>query len=160
MTTSGGRLAFVTALLVLCHLVLHVAFGIGRGAPDLFAVAVLLASRQIGARGGATLGVCLGLLEDAFSVLSFGASAVSLGMVGVLGGATRDLFVGDSRTFRITYLWLGVWLRGLVFWLLTAPAARSALQRALFVEASLDALYAAAIGWLVFALTGIGATER
>lgn len=161
MNGSGGRVALVAALLILAHLILHVALGIGRAAPDLFAVAVLLASRHTGARGGALLGLVLGLLEDAFSVLSFGAGAVSLAAIGLLGGSTRDLFVGDSRVFRTTYLWLGVWLKSVIFWLTSSALARPAFERAWFVEAPLDALYATVIGLLAFALAGIGgSTDR
>ena len=156
MNPDKGRVGFVVALLVLVHLVLHVALGLGREAPDLFPVAVLLAGRALGARGAALTGLALGLLEDAFSVLGFGAGAVSLALVGLLAGATKDLFVGDSRVFQLTYLFAGVWLKSVVFWVMSPDATRLPLQQVWLVDAPLNAAYATIVGLVAFGLAGIG----
>jgi len=156
MNPNKGRVAFVVALLILAHLILHVALGLGREAPDLFPVAVLLAGRALGARGAAMTGLVLGLLEDAFSVLGFGAGAVSMALVGLLAGSTKDLFVGDSRVFRVSYLFSGVWLKSVMFWVMSPEATRLPLQQVWPVDAPLTAAYATVVGLIAFGLAGIG----
>ncbi len=156
MNPDGGRVAFVAVLLILAHLTLHVALGLGRAAPDLFTVAVLLSGRAMGARGAALLGTGLGLLEDAFSVLAFGAGAVALAIVGLLAGSTKDLFVGDSTVFMVSYIFGGVWLKTVLYWAMSGDASRLPMQQVWLMDAPLTALYATLIGMVAFGLAGIG----
>jgi rod shape-determining protein MreD len=110
-----GRLAVWIAVvgLVLLHFVLHVGLGVGRVAPDLLTVALLLAAREVEVGTAAGMGLVFGLLEDALGVVSFGANAVSMTLLGMLGAVTRDLFVGDSILFLVSYFVLG---SGCVTW--------------------------------------------
>ena len=55
-------------------------------------LALLLAVRETGMGWAGALGFFFGLLEDAFSVLAFGASSLAMTAVGILGSRTRDLF--------------------------------------------------------------------
>jgi len=144
----------VILVLVALHFLLHLGFGIGRAAPDLLTVAVLLAARTGGVGRGAGIGFFFGLLEDAFSVLAFGANAVAMTLIGAFGALTRDLFVGESVLFYVGYLTVGAWLRDLVAWLVMGDAIREPFVEAVLVHATVSAVYAAAVGLLVVLVTG------
>jgi rod shape-determining protein MreD len=158
--SSGGRVWFVVTALVFAHLVLHVAFGLGIVAPDLLVVAVLVAARELGLRWGASIGLAFGLLEDAFSVLSFGANALALAVVGAFAGSTRDLFVGDSRIFLVSYLFVGKWTRDFIFWLASSEALRASFVDAMLERAVLSAVYVVVVGVLAFWFAGLTWAEE
>ena len=143
------RLFLLCTVLILTHLLLHVALALGPVAPDLAVVALLLASRALGSSGGAALGFALGLVEDAFAVISFGANAFALTVVGALGARTRDFFVGDSIPFLAIFFTLGKWSRDLLAWTASDPPARPPLDGLALVESPLLGLYAAATGLVV-----------
>ena len=143
------RLFLLCTALVVTHLVLHVALELGPVAPDLVVVALLLASRSLGGSGGAVLGFVLGLMEDAFAVISFGANVFALTVVGALGARTRDFFVGDSIPFLAVFFTLGKWSRDLLAWTASDPAARPPLDDLALVQSPLLGLYAAAAGLVV-----------
>lgn len=139
--------------LVLMHLVLHVALGFGTGAPDLFVVAILLGSRSMNVRSAAVLGLLLGLLEDAHSMTSFGSNVFALTVLGMAGAKSRDLFVGDSKSFLVTFFFLGAWLRMVLVWAVTQSTVRPAFDEDFLLQSGLLALYAASVGftlWLLF----------
>lgn len=142
-------------LLVVLHFVLHVGIGWGPGAPDLLTLGLLLAVREMGMGWGALLGFGLGLLEDSLSVLTFGAATMALAVVGAAGARTRDLFVGDSRLFAVTYFLLGKWCRDLIHWLMVGEELREPFVRAVLVDSTLASVYMALVGLAVLALTGV-----
>jgi rod shape-determining protein MreD len=142
-------LTLLVPLLIVLHLLLHLGLGIGRGAPDLLTVALLLAARETGLGGGAGLGFFLGLMEDSFSVLAFGANTLSLTLVGILGARTRDLFVGDSVLFFFSYLTAGKLLRNLIHWLVAGEGIREPFLNAIVVDGTVSAVYGALVGILL-----------
>ena len=146
-----GRLAVWTAVgaLVLLHFVLHVGLGVGRGAPDLLTLALLLAAREVRIGTAAGIGLAFGLSEDSLSVVSFGANAVSLTVVGLLGAVTRDLFVGDSLRFLVSYFILGKWVRDLVTWLMMGEGLRQPFVNQVVVHGFVGGVYAAAVGVVI-----------
>lgn len=146
--------------LIVTHLLLHVALGLGRGAPDLAVVALLLASRALGSAGGAATGFVLGLLEDAFSVVSFGANVFAMSVIGAVAGRTRELFVGDSIPFLAVFLALGKWGRDALVWLVSDTGGRGPFNDSILVEGPLLALYAAAAGLLARLLFARGPLSR
>lgn len=129
------------AILVFLHFALHVGFGLEGAAPDLLVVATLFGARRLRAPGAALVGLGLGLLEDALSVVAFGASALALSILGFLGARSRDLFEGDSLLFVAVYIFLGKWLRDAVHVALT-----DAERGTLLSSSPLAALYAAIAG--------------
>ena len=133
--------------LILMHLVLHVALGFGEGAPDLFVVAILLGSRSMNVRSAAALGLLLGLLEDAYSMTSFGSNVLAMTVLGMAGAKSRDLFVGDSRSFLVTYFFVGAWVRIVLVWAVTETAMRQAFDERFLLHSGLLALYAASVGF-------------
>ncbi len=137
--------AMIVGLLVL-HFLLHLSLGLGARAPDLLTVAVLLGARQLPGGGAAALGFALGLLEDAVSVVAFGAAAAAETVTGYLGARSRDLFVGETTIFLGAYLFLGCWLRDALYYLLAEGSRRSGAVSSLLVSAPLWSLYSAAAG--------------
>lgn len=145
----------VVAGLFLFHFVLHVGFGLGRIAPDLLTVALLLAAREVGVGTAAGTGLGFGLLEDALSVLSFGANGVAMSVVGLVGAVTRDLFVGDSLFFLVSYFVLGKFVRDLLHWIVVGEALRQPFVDQVLFQGLLGGFYAAAVGIVIMAVTGL-----
>lgn len=145
----------VVGLLILLHFGLHVSLGFGRGAPDLLVVALLIAAREVGVGGGAGIGFALGLLDDAFSVLAFGASTFALTLLGIGGARTRELFVGDSVLFLVSYLWVGKWSRDLLQWLAVGEDVREPFVEVMLIQSPVAALYACAVGLVAIAGSGM-----
>lgn len=144
---KAGRAFWIfIAVLVVLHFVLHVSFGLGRSAPDMLTVAVLLGSRQLSGGRAAGFGFLLGLIEDGVSLAAFGAGAVTQTVIGYLGARSRDLFVGDSLLFLALYLFLGKWARDALYYGVAAGVRRGEPVSALLLQAPVAALYAALAG--------------
>ena len=152
---TDARIWLLVAALSLTHLLLHVGFGIGRAAPDLLTVALLLGAREMGMGRAAGLGLLFGLLEDALSVLSFGANSVAMTIVAALGAVTRDLFVGDSGLFLVSYFVIGKWTRDLVHWLMVGESLRQPFVDQVLVQGLIGGTYAAVVGMVLLAVTGL-----
>lgn len=152
---SRARVWFVVVGLFLLHFLLHVGMGLGRGAPDLLTVALLLAAREVGVGSAAGTGLVFGLLEDALSVLSFGANAVAMSIVGLAGAVTRDLFVGDSLFFLVSYFVAGKFVRDLLHWMVVGDTVRQPFMDQVLIQGLLGGLYAAVVGIAVMAVTGL-----
>jgi rod shape-determining protein MreD len=147
VTVSRRPVVWVlVGILVLLHFVLHVGFGIGRAAPDLLTIGLLLLARDVGIGTAAGVGLVFGLLEDSLSVLVFGANSVAMTAIGILGALTRDLFVGDSRLFVVSYLFLGKLARDSIHWVLVGEDLRQPFSEQVLAQGGIGALYAAAVG--------------
>jgi len=144
----------VVLLLPLAHFFLHVGFGLGGWAPDLLTVGLLLLAREVRTGTAAGIGFGFGLLEDAFSILAFGANTLALTLVGIAGARSRDLFVGESLLFLVSYLALGTWLRFTLHWLFAGEGVRGPAMEVLVLQAPVAALYAAGVGVLILLMTG------
>jgi len=145
----------VAISLAALHFLMHVGLGIGNAAPDLLTVALLLCVREVGLGTAAGLGLAFGLLEDALSVVAFGANTVAMTLLGLAGGATRDLFVGDSVFFLISYFALGKFARVLVHWIVIGDALREPFVSQVLVGGLVGGVYAAVVGIVVMASTGL-----
>lgn len=152
---SSTRVWVVVAGLFLLHFVLHVGMSIGAAAPDLLMVALLLAAREVGVGAAAGTGLAFGLLEDALSVLSFGANAVAMTVLGAAGAVTRDLFVGDSLVFLVSYFVAGKFIRDLVHWMMVGESLRQPFLDQVVVQGLVGGVYAAVVGIGIMALTGL-----
>jgi rod shape-determining protein MreD len=157
---SSVRVWVTVVLLAAAHLLLHVGFSWGRGAPDLLTLALLLASREVGPGQAGAAGLFMGLLEDALSVLSFGANTLAMTVVGVAGALTRDVFVGDSRFFLVGYLFAGKLIRDLIHWMTVGEGLRQPFVEQVLVDGGIAGLYVAAVGVLVAGLTGLAGAGR
>jgi rod shape-determining protein MreD len=157
---KSWRTWITLAVLVLLHFLLHLGVGIRRGAPDLLTLGVLLASRELRIGSASGMGFALGLLEDAFSVLSFGTNTIALTITAAIGSRSRDLFVGESAFFMLSYLFLGKWLRDLVYWVVVGDAVRGSFQDVMVLQASLAAIYVAIVGMVIVAFGGTQGNVR
>jgi cell shape-determining protein MreD len=146
----------VCGFLVLLHFGLHLSLGLGEGAPDLLIVALLIAVRELDIGRAAGLGFFLGMLDDAFSVLAFGANTLALTLVGMGGARTRDLFVGDSLLFLTSYLVLGKWIRDFLHWVAVGEGLRESFVETMLIQSPISAAYAGLIGLVVIAISGLG----
>jgi len=150
----------VAVLLPILHFLLHVGFGLGPFVPDLLTLGLLIMAREVRSGTAAGIGFGFGLMEDAFSIVSFGANALALTIIGAVASRTRELFVGESLTFLVSYLVLGTWMRFAIHWLASGPGLRPDMGEALAIQAPLVALYTAGIGIAVVRITGIWSGER
>lgn len=158
MTGAGRLRAWILALaLVVLHFLLHVGLSYGRGAPDLLTLAVLLLARELSVGRAAVVGLVFGLLEDALSVLAFGANSMAMTLVAIGGAATRDLFVGDTRLFLVSYVFIGKLTRDLIHWVAVGEGLRQPFVEQVVIEGGIASLYLAAVGLVVAELWGSGA---
>lgn len=148
-------LVWLVLVLAALHFLLHLSLGLGAVTPDLLVVGLLLLARQVGMAAAAATGFAFGLMEDALSLAAFGANALALAVVGALGARTRDLFVGDSVLFMVSYVALGKWLRDFLHWLFVGPGLRDDFVGSMVLRAPLAALYATAVGLAAWAVTGM-----
>ena len=153
---KGRPVVWLVAVgLIVLHFLLRVGLGVGEAAPDLLVVALLLMSRETGLGVAAGMGFALGLLEDALSILAFGANSVALTVLGILGGTTRDLFVGDSLFFLVSYFILGKLARDVLHWVLVGEALRGPFVADALLGGLMAGVYAAVVGIAVMSLTGL-----
>lgn len=156
LAVGAGVVVVVVLSLVLLHFVLRLGLGIGAWAPDLLTVALLLSVRRVRFGTAAAIGFTLGILEDAFVLVAFGANTVAMTLVGMLGAQTRVLFVTTtSLTFHLIYLAAGKWLRDFIHWLLQQKSDfASGFVESMLLDGVPAALYAALAGVLFAKLVG------
>ena len=151
---SPFRIWGVVLLLVVLHFLLHLGLGLGPMAPDLLTVALLMAAREVPMGVAAGIGFVLGLLADAFSLLAFGANTIAMTVVGAAGARTRELFVGDSVLFLVSYLFLGKWFRDLIHWVAVGENLREPFVDAMLVDSSLAAHNVVVVGGVALSVSG------
>lgn len=151
--------AFI-ALLVVLDFVLHIAIGLGGTAPDLLTVALLLAARRVSGAGAAALGLVLGLLRDALSLIAFGAEALTMTLLGYLGARSKDYLLGEGMLFVAGYLFVGKWLHDIIYFLIAGPPVRGDTVTRLAIEAPIAAAYAAVAGTVAFLVYRLITGER
>lgn len=159
---EGRRWPFVTFIVVLValHFMLRVGLGLSFWAPDLLTVALLLAARRTPAGMAAGLGLLLGLLRDSVNVVSFGADAVVMTVLGYLGARSRDYFVGDSLLFLGVYLFVGKVLRDVGFALMARALGEAQPWSNLLLSAAVAGALAAVAGAVAMGLYRGLARER
>lgn len=156
MSTVGRPRAWILALLLfIVHFLLHVGLSYGRGAPDLLTLALLLLAREVSIGRAAVLGLAFGLVEDALSMLAFGGNSIAMTLVGIGGAVTRDLFVGDSRTFLVSYVFLGKWTRDLAHWIAVGEGLRQPFVEQVVIEGGIAGAYLAVVGLILAELWGL-----
>ena len=157
MNELDFRTVFIwIVVLVLCvvHFILHIGLSYGRGAPDLLTLGLLIAARETSLGKASVVGLAAGLLEDAMSVLAFGANSIAMTIVAVGGAVTRDLFVGDSRHFLPAYVFAGKWTRDLVHWIAVGEGVRQPFVEQVVVQGAIGSAYVAGIALVMSHVLG------
>lgn len=157
MNELDVRTAFVWGLVValfVAHFVLHIGLSYGRQAPDLLTLGLLIGARETSLGRAASVGLVAGLLEDAMSLLAFGANSIAMTLVGIGGAVTRDLFVGDSKLFLPAYVFFGKWVRDLVHWVAAGEGVRQPFVEQVVVQGSIGSVYVALIALVLSRLLG------
>ncbi|HKJ91599.1 MAG TPA: hypothetical protein VJ957_00460 [Longimicrobiales bacterium] len=149
MSREAWGASVVVLLLIVGHLLLHVTLGIGRAAPDLLTLAVLLGARRLRGGPAAGLGLGCGLLQDSLSALAFGAASATYAVLGVLGSRSRDVFVGESALFLGLYLFCGKWLHDILYMVLADSVRSGDVVSAVLVDAPVGALYMTGVGLVI-----------
>lgn len=151
-----GAVLAISLILVFFHFALRLGFGVGAAAPDLLTLVLLLNARRVRAGTAACIGLALGMLEDAFTLVAFGANTLTMILVGTLGVQTRAFFVSTtSLSFHIVYFSTGKWLRDFIHWVLQQRAANATgFVEAMILTGVPAALYAALAGVLLVKLIG------
>ena len=157
MNELDFRTVFIWILvlvLFVLHFVLHIGLSYGRGAPDLLTLGLLIAARETSLGRASALGLFAGLLEDAMSVLAFGANSIAMTIVAVGGAITRDLFVGDSKHFLPAYVFAGKWTRDLVHWIAVGSEVRQPFVEQVVVQGAIGSVYVAGIAFVMARVLG------
>ena len=146
--TEGTRWKFTlfVVVLVALHFILRVGLGLGVLAPDLLAVALLLASRRLRPGPAAGLGFLLGLLEGSANPFVFGYASLGLAIVGYLGSRSREWLAGDDPLNMVAFFFAGTLLYELLLYVLLAVGGVGGSVMALLIPALLASVYAAAVG--------------
>lgn len=160
MDRSRWPFVIFLVLLVALNLFLRVGLGLGFWAPDLLTIALLLAARRMSGGWAAGLGLGLGLIRDSVNLVTFGADAVTMTVIGYLGSRTRDYFVGESVFFLAVYLFLGKWLHDTLYFVIARAVGREDAVSRLLVEAPIAAAYAALAGLLAYSAYRAFTRER
>ena len=152
---SGAVLA-VALTLAFGHFLLRLGLGIGTWAPDLLTMALLLSVRRVRFGTAAGIGFTLGILEDAFVLVTFGANTLAMTLLGMLGAQTRVLFVNTtSLSFHLIYLAAGKWLRDFIHWVLQQKSDfASGFVESMLLRGVPAALYVALVGVLFVKFLG------
>ena len=101
------------------------------------------------------VGLSIALAAPDLLTIALLVAARGLGMGGAVASRTRDLFVGDSLLFGVSYLFLGKWLRDLVHWGAVGSELREPFMEAMIFRSGIASVYVAVIGLAVLWLTGI-----
>ncbi|MEX0907961.1 MAG: hypothetical protein WD054_06490 [Gemmatimonadota bacterium] len=142
MASRSSAFWLFIVVLVLLHLVLRLALGLGI-VPDLLIVAALLGARRLDAPAAAAFGLGLGILADSLAMVAFGASAVAFVVGCYVGSRTRSFFEGDSYLFVTLYAFLGAWLIAVVRYFAGGYMGRGVELSHLGTGAPLESLYVA-----------------
>jgi rod shape-determining protein MreD len=146
--TEGTRWKFALFIVVLValHFILRVGLGLGYLAPDLLAVALLLASRRLRPGSAAGLGFLLGLLEGSANPFVFGYASLALAVLGYLGSRSREWLAGDDPLNMVAFFFAGTLLYEVLLYLFLALGGVGGSPMAPLIPAVVASIYAAAVG--------------
>jgi hypothetical protein len=147
----GYAFPLFLVVLILLHFVLHIGLGLGETAPDLMAVAVLLAARRSTMPAGALLGLGVGVIDDAMGIGPLGPRSIALALSALLGTWSRSFVEGDGLLFVVAYLFAGVWACDLLL-SVVAPGRATPGFLTLITVTPLQAAYTAVAGVAAVAL--------
>jgi len=146
--TEGTRWKFALFIVVLValHFILRVGLGMGYLAPDLLAVALLLASRRVRPGMAAGLGFLLGVLEGSANPFVFGYASLALAVLGYVGSRSREWLAGDDPLTMVAFFFAGTLLYEILLYVFLAVGGAGGSPMAPLIPAVVASIYAAAVG--------------
>ena len=138
------RLAVVVLVLLAAHFALRPRIFPSRFAPNFVLVALLFFAVRSRPGAGAVAGFIVGLLTDAVAPTTFGATAISLTIVGYAAGWLKAVVFADNLLVTAVFVFAASWVRDLLE-LVASNALRScSLVTQLLVLSPASALSTAA----------------
>ena len=141
------RFLFAFALLVMLHYSLRPLLG-WRAEMDFLVIALLLAAVRVRPGVAAIIGFLLGLVADALTPGSYGASALAMSGIAFAASWLKAAFFADNLALNGFFLFLGKWLFDVLFFLVERRVHGGELVMQLFVWSALSAAVTALAGVL------------
>jgi rod shape-determining protein MreD len=152
--TDKYRFWFVLAGLVLLHFSVRSRLGDDRIAPDFLLLALLMYTIRAAPGPSAGAGFIVGIIRDALTPASFGASALAHTLVGYLSSWSKAVFFAENLFVNGCIFFGGTWIRNLVVSLASGELKGQTLVWELLVWSPLQSLMTALVGVLVLIVLG------
>ena len=149
----GGtiRLAVAFLILLLLHFSLRPLLG-WRAELDFLTIALLISAVRLRPGSAAVLGFVLGLVNDAQTPTTFGASALAMTGAGFAASWLKAVFFADNIALNALMFFLGKWAIDVIRLGVSGSVAGTELAQQIFVWSPLSALVTAVAGVVVLLL--------
>ncbi len=114
--------------------------------PDFLVIALLLVAIRVRPGTAAIIGFLMGLVMDAVSLQSFGASALGMSMVGFVASWLKAVFFADDLWLNAFFFFVGKWAFDIVFLIANHKVGGMELVREAVVRSPVAAAITAAAG--------------
>jgi rod shape-determining protein MreD len=139
------RTAFAFAVLVLLHFSLRPLLG-WRASPDFLVIALLLVAIRVRPGTAALIGFLMGIIADSVTMHAFGASALSMSIVGFAASWLKAVFFADDIVLNAFFFFLGKWAFDVLYVLAERNEGAGGVLMQLLVWSPLTAAVTAAAG--------------
>ena len=139
------RFLFAFALLVMLHYSLRPLLG-WRAEMDFLVIALLLAAVRVRPGVAAIIGFLLGLVADALTPGSYGASALAMSGIAFAASWLKAAFFADNLALNGFFFFLGKWVFDIVYLMTERRVTGTALVMELLVWSPLAAAVTALAG--------------
>ncbi|HJR40696.1 MAG TPA: rod shape-determining protein MreD [Gemmatimonadaceae bacterium] len=139
------RTAFAFAVLVLLHFSLRPLLG-WRASPDFLVIALLLVAIRVRPGTAALIGFLMGIIADSVTMHAFGASALSMSIVGFAASWLKAVFFADDIVLNAFFFFLGKWAFDVLYVLAEQNEGAGGVLMQLLVWSPLTAAVTAAAG--------------
>jgi rod shape-determining protein MreD len=139
------RTAFAFVVLVLLHFSLRPLLG-WRASPDFLVIALLLVAIRVRPGTAALIGLVMGIIADSVTMHAFGASALSMTIVGFAASWLKAVFFADDIVLNAFFFFLGKWAFDVLYVLAEQNEGAGGVLMQLLVWSPLTAAVTAAAG--------------
>ena len=140
------RYPIILTLLVLLQFTVRSHLGGDRVAPDFLLLALLIYTIRAEPGKSAAAGFLLGLVRDALTPASFGASALAHTLVGFASSWAKAVFFAEHVFVKGCLFFAGTWLRNFIVLLVSGRLQGSQVAWELLVWSPLQSLTTALVG--------------
>ncbi|MDQ6827248.1 MAG: rod shape-determining protein MreD [Gemmatimonadota bacterium] len=114
--------------------------------PDFLVIALLLVAIRVRPGTAAIIGFVMGLVMDAVSLQSFGASALGMSLVGFVASWLKAVFFADDLWLNAFFFFLGKWAFDIVFLIANHKVGGMEFVREAVIRSPVAAAITAAAG--------------